>query len=121
MKSHTARPVGLLLGSSNPHPSHWTLSFPLNPPPTNPIHVLWTLSSSSNSDHPPNPNNPDGGLKFVNLNPLESTYNNREIVSLLSRMDSTHTYFFFYLILNPNKNRTFYLNFKLKIILINRF
>ena len=68
-------PAGLLLGSSNPHPSHWPLSFPLDPPPiiihpANPIHVLWTLSSYPNSHHPPNPTNPGGGLKFVDLHPF---------------------------------------------------
>ena len=47
--------AGLLLGSSNPHPSHSALSFLLDSPPiiihpAYSIHVLWTLSSSHNSD-----------------------------------------------------------------------
>ena len=64
--------AGLLLGSSNPHPAHYPLYFPLVPPPITvhpayPIHDPWTLSSSSNSNCPLNPTNPDGELKFVNF------------------------------------------------------
>ena len=111
--------AGLLLGSSNPHPSHWPLSFPLDPlliiiHLANPIHVLWTLSSSPNSHHPPNPTNPGGGLKFVDLHLLESTYINRKKFHFCRTwIPRIH---FLYLILNPNKNRPFYQNFKLKII-----
>ena len=69
-----ASPAGLLLGSSNSRPSHWPLSFPLDPPPIiihlAYIHVLWTLSSFPNSHHPPNLTNPGGGLKFVDLRPF---------------------------------------------------
>ena len=68
-------PMSLLLGSSNPNPSHWPLSFTLDPPPiiirpVNSIHVLWTLSTFPNAHHSPNPTNPGGGLKFVNLHNL---------------------------------------------------
>ena len=68
-------PAGLLLGSSNPHPSHWPLPFSLDLlliiiHPANPIHVLWTFFASPNSHHPPNPTNPAGGLKFVDLHPF---------------------------------------------------
>ena len=58
--------VGLLLASSNSHPSHRPYSCPLD------------SLLSSNSDHPPNPTNPGGGLKFVDLHPLESKYINRK-------------------------------------------
>ena len=69
------REAGLLLGSSNPHPSYWPLSFPLDPPPiiihpANPKRVLWTLSPSPNSHHPPNPTNPGRALRFVDLHPF---------------------------------------------------
>ena len=69
------REAGLLLGPSNLHPFHWPLSFPLDPPPpitihpTYPMRIPWTLSSSPNSDHPLNPTNPAGGLKFVDFHP----------------------------------------------------
>ena len=65
-------PAGLLLGSSNPHPSHWPLPFPLDPPPiiicpANRTHLLWTLSSSPDSHHPPNPHESRWGIKISGL------------------------------------------------------
>ena len=66
--------------SPNFYSFHRSLSFPLDPPPTiiHPAYhmpVLWALSSSPNSNHPPNP---AAGLQFVNLHPLERTYMNRK-------------------------------------------
>ena len=61
--------------SSNPRPSHRPYPFPLDPPPiiihpAKPIHARWTVFSSPNSDHPPNPMNPGRGLKFDDLQPF---------------------------------------------------
>ena len=56
-----------LIASSNPHPFHRPYPSLLDSPPTIihpaiPIYVLWTFSSSPNSDHPANAQNPGGGL-----------------------------------------------------------
>ena len=75
---------------------------------------LWTLYSSPNSHHPPNPTNPGGGQTFVDLHTLESTYINRKKFHC-SRAWIPRTHFV-YLILNPNKNRPLYQSFKIKII-----
>ena len=88
-----------LLGSSNPHPSHWPLSFPLDPPPViihpaNPIHVLWTLTSAPTLIIHRTPRIREG-IKICRPPPIRKYIYQEKKVSLLSDMDSTHTFFIF--------------------------
>ena len=76
--------------------------------PAGEAHVLWTLSSSPNSHRPPNPTNPCWRIKIGKPPPIRKKFHFCQAWN-----PRPH---FLYLFLNPNKNRSFYQNFKLKII-----